>query len=335
MKLWQDCALTGIYTLSPTHCGTGQTTGAVDLPVARDATTGFPILPATGLKGVARDYCEGKDGLDREAREWLFGNALEDVQQSVLTEAQPGKAPQLKAGALVFTEGRLLAFPIRSLNYPFLYVTCPLILERLARDLRALDVDDQFQNFIRDEWFKTDLGPQQAKVADSRLANQPLVLEDLIYEAQEVAELSGLRLLGERLGELLPAAEADTRKRLADHLVLIPDEDFKDLIQRAIPVQARIKLTSLKTTGEYEDERGNLWYEEYLPSDCLFLAFIGERRQRTSASEFPQESQSQGALAKLREVQNLLARVQLGGNETVGHGLCLWTFWTPTEAQAS
>ena len=50
MNVWLDCLLTGIYTLTPIHCGTGQTTDAVDLPVARDAATGFPILPATSLE---------------------------------------------------------------------------------------------------------------------------------------------------------------------------------------------------------------------------------------------------------------------------------------------
>jgi CRISPR-associated protein Cmr4 len=39
MNIWHDCLLTGIYTLPPIHCGPGQTTGAVDLPVARDAAT--------------------------------------------------------------------------------------------------------------------------------------------------------------------------------------------------------------------------------------------------------------------------------------------------------
>lgn len=47
--------VTGIYTLTPTHCGTGQAAGAVDLPIAREAHTRLPLLPATSLKGIARD----------------------------------------------------------------------------------------------------------------------------------------------------------------------------------------------------------------------------------------------------------------------------------------
>lgn len=47
MNVWKNTALIGIYTLTPTHFGTGQTTGAIDLPIARDASTDFPVLPAT------------------------------------------------------------------------------------------------------------------------------------------------------------------------------------------------------------------------------------------------------------------------------------------------
>ena len=49
------CVETGIYLLAPTHVGTGQAAGAVDLPIARERHTGHPYLPATALKGVARD----------------------------------------------------------------------------------------------------------------------------------------------------------------------------------------------------------------------------------------------------------------------------------------
>ena len=46
--------VTGIYTLTPTHCGTGRARRAVDLSVAREEHTGFPILPPSSVKGVAR-----------------------------------------------------------------------------------------------------------------------------------------------------------------------------------------------------------------------------------------------------------------------------------------
>jgi CRISPR-associated protein Cmr4 len=332
MTIWQDVELTGIYTVTPTHCGTGQAAGAIDLPIAREAGTGFPVLPATSLKGVARDYAmrdslspeEGR--LSEQEIDRLFGPALD-----------PEAEGNLAAGALAFTEGRLVALPIRSLNRPFLHVSCPLGMERLARDLRALGVED----FLPDGWREAGSEPGGAQVADAALGGHTLVLEDLVYAEAEVVHRPGLSRLGQRLAELLPAEEKETRARLAGGLVVIPDQDFSDLMQRAVPVRARTKLTGGKTTDKWTDpesgkeESGNLWYEEFLPSDCLFVAFIGQRRQRNprpdSGSGPPVSSES--PLQRLRDRAGALEVVQIGGNETVGNGLCLWTFWSRAARQ--
>lgn len=330
MNVWKSSRLIGIYTLTQTHCGTGQTTGAVDLPVARDAVTQFPILPATTLKGVARDYAAKDDpgdstGLDDDALKLLFGMTLDEAEGSA-TDAQ------LEAGALVFTEGRLVAFPVRSLNRAFLHVTCPLVLEKLTRDLRVQGID----GFLKEEWYAPAPAAEEAArdrvwVADRALANQPLVLEDLVYEKIEVVELTGLRSLGERLAELIPQGERFSRQRLASGLVLVPDEDFVDLMQRVVPVHARIKLKPNKTAD-------NLWYEESLPADCLFVSVIGERRQRRSAGpgqdRRPPGQTGSNALATLDRVRERLGTVQIGGNETVGQGLCWWTFHDSAEVGA-
>ena len=42
------------------------------------------------------------------------------------------------AGKLTFTDARLLCLPVRSYKGTFAFVTCPLIVHRLARDLKAL-----------------------------------------------------------------------------------------------------------------------------------------------------------------------------------------------------
>ncbi|HSR52011.1 MAG TPA: RAMP superfamily CRISPR-associated protein, partial [Acidobacteriota bacterium] len=68
MSAWNDGTLTAIYTLGPVHCGTGQTTGAVDLPIARDSSTDLPILPATSLKGVAREAFEANAADDADEK---------------------------------------------------------------------------------------------------------------------------------------------------------------------------------------------------------------------------------------------------------------------------
>jgi len=299
--------MASIYTLAPMHCGTGQTAGAVDLPIAREAHTGLPVLPATSIKGVARDEVERQDR-DGKDTKWFFGPDTSD--QSALS-----------AGALLFTEGRLIAYPMRSLNQPFLYVTCPLILERLKRDLRAFGREDSLG-----DWSVPRFQERQAYVVDPLLAGKTLVLEDLVYTRNEVTQLRGLETLAEGLSLLLPENETDTRERLKRLLVVLPDDDFQDAISRVVPVRARIKLGEGKTTGGSGDDSGNLWYEESLPSDCLFVTFVGERRRR-----FGGPAGSQGGSGDTLELfQHIYAPelqlVQMGGNETVGYGLCWWTF---------
>ncbi len=68
-------------------------------------------------------------------------------------------------------------------------------------------------------------------------------------------------------------------------------------------VSARNALDENKKTST------SLWYEEAVPPDALFYTLVAERRQGTDA---------------LQELLDLLAEapyLQVGGNETVGHGV--------------
>lgn len=309
-KLWNHTAVLGLYTLTPTHFGTGQAAGAVDLPIARDAATGFPVLPASGIKGVLRDYAQRDSdrGLSKDEVRELFGPEIGD----------DGPDEGLAAGALAFTEARLLAYPVRSLSAPFLHVTCPLIIAELARTLRATGGD---------KWLSVEAEAvgdpgNRALVTDQGRGGTPLVLEHLIYAGAEVAHAPALRTLAETLATLIPEGEKPTRQRFIDGLTMIPDADFAALMDSAIPVQARVKLTRGKTTDKWRNpetnqlESGNLWYEETLPADCMFVALIGERRLRGDRTP---------CLAKLVRAKECFAVAQIGGDETVGRGLCLCT----------
>ena len=137
-----------IFTRTPLHIGAGSSVGAIDQPIQRERHTGFPIIPASSLKGsfadqwpvslldkgkparvkILRDKDEKpiKDangnaqfGGPPEDAAWLFGSDTTDLPF---------------AGSLVFSEARLLAFPIRSARGSYAWITCPLMLQRAARD---------------------------------------------------------------------------------------------------------------------------------------------------------------------------------------------------------
>ncbi len=319
---------TGIYLLTQTHVGTGQAAGAVDLPIAREAHTGFPYLPATALKGVARDDFESVHGEKKTSA--LFGPPPPQPQQDPGEKLYPGK--------MVITDGHLLAFPIRSLTAPFLWITSPLIIERWRRLRAAWGL--QAPTFA----------PIEAPAATFR-QDAPLVLQDHLVDSDQVAwnhpdleavAAAWLRLIG------LPSCRQDASRpgappefpggpshgeslarQFMSRLVCLPDEDFSYLVQTATPVSARVQLTPGKTTDRWKDPdsgveyRGNLWYEETLPSECLFSAVIVSRVK------------GEKAFGDLRQHFDSGRVVQVGGNETVGQGLCWWVRECPAGGSSS
>ncbi len=312
-NIWTQCALLGIYNISSLHYGIGQTAGAVDLPIARDVTTGIPIIPATGIKGVLRDYA-GEALNNKGKLKTLFGTDIGEERKN---------SGETAAGLLSFTEGRLIAWPARSLNRPFLHVTCPLILERLRRDLRAAGAEELL---VLPE--TPTLNEVKAFVVDQTLSEKNLVFNNLGYRDNEVRFASKASTIAKTLSSLILETESDTREQLESSLVIIPDSDFTALINTSVPVQARIRLTDGKTTDKWfnqetqKKESGNLWYEEYLPSDCLFLSMIGERRIRNANKD---ASEPNASLADLVAIKAEFQVAQLGGSVTVGYGLSLLT----------
>jgi len=204
----QTIALIGIYTLTHLHMGTGQATGAVDLPVARERHTGLPVIPATGIKGKARDGFEKV--LDKTSVIELFGPELNE---------KSGNKESVAAGGLVFTEAQLVALPLRSLNLPIAWCTSRLVLERLVRNLDTfdcaalLDIKKLLHNLVED------------KVYVSRaIDDKVLVIEDMAFMEQEViADREDVKTLSEKLATLLPGSAKDdgTLERFRQSLVMI------------------------------------------------------------------------------------------------------------------
>ena len=316
--------LTGIYTITPTHCGTGQAAGAVDLPIARELHTAMPLLPSTSLKGVARAAWGTED-----KKEYLFGSAPPGPDDGGAEEAgedaasHGSKSDGTTPGKLIFSDGRLLLFPVRSLQRAFMYVTSPMLLGRFVRDKVAFGVAGK----VAAELVPSADG-KRIYVSDKELVGEVLVLEDLVFEAGQVLSWNGFDGLCEELLQLLPDTETFARNHLREHVVIVGDGDMQDIVTRSTPVMARTQLTSGKTTDAYlnEDgyeEKGNLWYEEVLPSDCLFYNFVMSRGrdQAGAAADF-----RKGAPEHLRTVQ-------IGGNETVGQGRCWWHVAGATRGQ--
>ncbi len=111
-------AMLGLLAETSVHPGAGRGMGVVDLPVAREASTGYPVLVGSSLKGALRDKAEATE---------------------VGANQRFGRPDQ--AGDLLVSDGRLLLLPVRSLTSSFRWATCPHLVERYRRDLARANLD--------------------------------------------------------------------------------------------------------------------------------------------------------------------------------------------------
>src|SRR5581483_2990503 len=98
--MFEATALLFIYVETPLHAGTARGLGAVDLPIQRERTTGYPIVQASSLKGRLR----------AEARRW----GMMEAEWEAIFGPETERASD-HAGALAVGDARLLLFPVRSL----------------------------------------------------------------------------------------------------------------------------------------------------------------------------------------------------------------------------
>lgn len=228
-------AIMGMLAETPLHPGSGQTTGVIDLPVARERTTDYPVIPGSGLKGALRDFAE-QLLLDTGNADRLFG--------------QPENA-----GAIAVTDARLLLLPVRSLNTHFVWVTCPYLIERYRRDCELAGLAT-----ILPKIPQVDLKEGQAAVAGT--VHDLLYLEELSFEVV-VADLSSLA------AAFAPLIKHESvRSRLQKYVVMVNDDEFRYFARHCLTVNARNELKKETKTSN------NLWYEETVPADTLFYALL-------------------------------------------------------------
>lgn len=209
-----DNVMMGLLAETSLHPGTGQTTGAIDLPVAREAATGYPFIAGSSLKGALRDRAEQVWGREAEKVFEIFGR-------------------QDAAGALAVTDARLLLLPVRSLNGHFKWVTCPYLLERYLRDRQLAGIGGSFPVPYP--------GPGQAIMAGGQGL---LFLEELSFEIVP----GNLEEMIKCIEPLI--CHPPVRKRLSEGLALLADNDFVYFASYALAIQARNVLNDATKTSE-------------------------------------------------------------------------------------
>ncbi len=304
------------------HPGSGTTLGTVDLPIQRERHTQWPIIPGSTLKGILRDACRERaaENHSEELEDAAEGDANRCVKRSrrrvaneddadLVAAFGPGKVDQQNghAGALSLTDARILAFPVRSLKGVFAWVTCPAVLGRLVRDLK-LNPNSNGQS-SQDLTLSQVPGKERAlckKDGPLVVDGNKLLLEE--FEFEVTGEAAGIAAWFAQHA----VSDDFTKKRIESHLVVLHDDAFTHFVRHATEVVARIGLDYERKTVK----SGALFYEEFLPPETLFYAVVLASPSRRQGHEKDAEKM----MSYLRE--NLPPMLQIGGDETIGKGLC-------------
>lgn len=290
--------LSRIYRLraiTPLHIGVGLGEGEIDLPIAREKSTGLPMAPGSAVKGVLRDAMAPAESDPREA-DWepvwinLFGPKYsETVNQQ---------------GMLSFDDARLLAMPVRSLKGNCAWVTCPFVLGRYMEALSGTTLGLPASQVDQIVATNVLLHQNVAILEEFDLTANGDVLQCRLRD-EWATHLADVFLPLREAGSAAYGAGENFRDRFRERVAIVSDEVFAFFADFATDSRARIRLSENRVV-----EPRALWYEENLPAGSLLFGEWGAQRVRKVKDLDP-----------VRACEYVQSQVlQLGGKATVGRG---------------
>lgn len=301
-----------IQVITPLHAGSGSDLGVVDLPIQRERHTSFPKIEGSGLKGSIREAFEESQKAIQVGKESLVNVSNKSIISLVFGPEDKDKVED-HAGALGFTDARLLLFPVKSMKGVFAYITCPAVLKRFKADLELCS--DSFNGNIPEPANENCIAANKNYIA---IPNQnSVVLEEYAFE--------------------IAKEDKDTASKLAaktgisdinNKLVILSDDNFKDFVNLSTEVITRTKIDN--NTGTVQ--AGALFTEEYLPAETVMYSLALTtpifKKKDEDKSVFKQNGKKDEEASLVMEYfQNGIPEVmQIGGNATIGKGIVkiLW-----------
>jgi CRISPR-associated protein Cmr4 len=283
-----------LYAESPVHAGAADSLDVLDLPVQREASTGYPVIWGQSLKGALRQAA-------RDAPGWgglvtaVFGSEAGD-------RAGDGGTT---AGLLAVGDAQLVAMPVPTLRRTFAWVTSEIALGRVARKYAALgrqvppvpEIAQDRGAAPDQEWTRTPdevLGPCVVPLGDT--------------PDQGLRDWAGL-LASDAIGGDDPFAPFASKLRT--DLLLAGSDIMPALLRECTEQAVRVQLDAAKTV-----ENGP-FYSEYLPAETILAASLTLRRPAGGDAPPGDHDKHGQALGALLDGKLL----QVGGDETLGKGL--------------
>jgi CRISPR-associated protein Cmr4 len=349
-KMFKKSKLFFIIAETPLHPGSGgEATGLVDLPIQRERHTNFPKIEASGLKGCIREAFSSLIELNTSQKQYSLietektkkllekfpslkdilqdekgkeikdkkGNTLIVYNQAIDLIFGPEDTEEAHAGAIAFTDARILLFPVKSLKGVFAWVTCPMVLERFREDLELAKIIDHPLNVDFSTLINT--LPEQTNIS----IESKVVLEEFTFELKENKETSKIaKYLADKI---FPNDNYRFwREKLARDLVILSNDDFEQFVTSSTEVITRTRIDDV--TGTVDTKRGGLWTEEYLPQDTILYSIAMASPVRVEKDKakgvFNVGNLDKEAEKVLQFFELGIPEViQIGGNQTIGKGI--------------
>jgi CRISPR-associated protein Cmr4 len=296
-----------LHCLTPLHAGTGSDLGYIDLPIQREKHTGFPKIEASSLKGAIREVFDRQ--IDKAAPS--SNNSQEEKKNIWLAFGPDSSNASAHAGALGFTDARLLLFPVKSLKGVFAWITCPEVIQKFRRELEEICKVGQA---ISNATFE--LQDNQALIAGTELSiGNKIVLEEYAFDASNTAENEKATQLAKELAELLGISD------LKGRLVVVHRNTFTDFVKLHTEVITRVRIGDSGTA-----DGGGLFNEEFLPAESVLYTLVMAspifKKKGEDKGIFEEENgqkEEEKVMAYFK--QGLQDVFQLGGDATLGKGI--------------
>jgi CRISPR-associated protein Cmr4 len=232
----------------------------------------------------------------------------------------PEDAEEAHAGALAFTDARILLFPVKSLKGVFAWITCPMVLERFKKDLKLTG-----ENFDYSILEKIEEGNCWISNESTIVINDQVVLEEYTFKAEkkdevkQIADFFAQKIFLQQQNDVYKF----WREKLKKDLVILSDEDFEQFVTSSTEIITRTRINNV--TGTVDTKRGGLWTEEYLPQDTILYSIAMASPVRVEKDEakgiFKADNPDKEAERVLQFFElGIPDVIQIGGNQTIGKG---------------
>lgn len=277
--MYQSAKIMYMRCITPLHVGCGNDLGVVDLPIQREKHTGYPKIESSGLKGCVREYFEDKAEMididkNKEAEicvHKLFGydrdsksKHKEDIDKIFTDNSQ-------YAGAVGFSDGRILLFPVKSAKGIFAWITCPSVLnkwldEAKLDETRLCKKSDDLYESISSITFNPKENEALCSgttllIKGNKDESDKIYLEEYEFNA---SQNNDVQKIAEKLSNVLQINDLKCK------LVIVDDNAFYDFVTMSTEVITRTKINN--ETGAVQE--GALFTEEYLPSETVMYAMV-------------------------------------------------------------